>query len=126
MCQAHRFYFYVFSFFMPKISLKKPLKILGLLKITTFIKSLRTYLAQKPKIITQIASTATRKRVGQKQLTSKPTAKVIPIIPLFEHFFLICLTLRYYIISNLKRFVTKEINFYLKLLKSSYINLLLF
>lgn len=124
--RQHLLSFYVFSFFMPKISLKKPLKILGLLKITTFIKSLRTYLAQKPKIITQIASTATRKRVGQKQLTSKPTAKVIPIIPLFEHFFLICLTLRYYIISNLKRFVTKEINFYLKLLKSSYINRLLF
>lgn len=112
---AHRFSFYVFSFFIPKIIRNRPLKILGLLKITTFIKSLRIYLAQKPRIITQIARTATRKRVGQKQLTSKPTAKVIPIIPLFEHFFLICLTLRYYIISKIRLNVTKGIKIYLKL-----------
>ena len=112
------FSFYVFSFFIPKIIRNMPLKNLGLLKITTFIISLQSHFAQKPKTITQIARTATRKRVGQKQLTRSPSAKVIPTMPLFEHFFLICLTLRYYIISNLRQYVTKVIKIYLKLLKS--------
>ena len=77
--------FYVASFFMPKIILKIPDKNLGLLKITTFIKSPRQFLAQAtPSIITQIAKTATKNRGGQKQLTSNPTAKVTEIMPLLE------------------------------------------
>lgn len=94
-------YIYVFCFFIPKIILKIPDKNLGLLTSTTFINASpfcriklicfpvtargNQYLMQEiPSIITHSASTATKKRGGQKQLMSSPAAKVIATIPLLN------------------------------------------
>lgn len=76
---------YIFCFFMPKIILSKPPTIPCPLISTTFIKCLQSYFEQEnPKIITQIAKTATKNRGGQKQLIRRPTAKVTPTTPLLK------------------------------------------
>lgn len=84
--------FYTLSFLIPKIIRKIPLKIFGLLNITTFIRYLHQCLLQEiPSIITQTASMPTKNFGGQKQLVSNPTAKTIAISPrlLLLHFRLI-------------------------------------
>ena len=78
---------YMFCFLIPKIILKIPLKSFGLFTNTTFIKIPPIIYYQQrqqeiPSIITQTASIATKNLGGQKQLISKPKAKVSPIAPL--------------------------------------------
>lgn len=70
---------------MPNNTRKIPLKILGLLINTTFIKKyLRQRLQQDiPSMITHIARIPTKNFGGQKQLISNPTAKTMAIKPLF-------------------------------------------
>ena len=73
----------------PKSTLKIPLKNLGLLNKTTFTKKTsrennQHRLPEKPRIITHIASTATRNFGGQKQLMRSPQANVRPISPLLQ------------------------------------------
>ena len=80
---------YMFCFLIPKIILKIPLKNFGLFTNTTFIKIPPIIYYQQrqqeiPSIITQTASIATKNLGGQKQLISKPKAKVSPIAPLFK------------------------------------------
>ena len=74
---------------IPKSTLKIPLKNLGLLNKTTFTKKTSRENNQhrppeKPRIITHIASTATRNFGGQKQLMRSPQANVRPISPLLQ------------------------------------------
>ena len=74
---------------IPKSTLIIPLKNLGLLNKTTFTKKTsrennQHRLPEKPRIITHIASTATRNFGGQKQLMRSPQANVRPISPLLQ------------------------------------------
>lgn len=75
------------------------------IKIT--FKTISPYLLWQviPKIITQIASTATKNFGGQKQLISSPTAKVIATTPLltFLLHFLIFLPPLLHIKQNFKK-----------------------
>jgi ABC-type phosphate transport system ATPase subunit len=77
---------------MPKNILKIPLKNLGLLIKTTFIKeNLHQCLLHAqliPRIITAMARTPTKNSDGQMQLIAIPTAKAIAKTPLLllKHF----------------------------------------
>ena len=81
---------YISCFFIPNINLSIPLKNLGLLNKTTFIKiTSDQYLRQlTPNTITAMASTATRNSLGQMHASAIPSANAIAKIPLFTpHFF---------------------------------------
>ena len=72
-----RFYNYVISlsFFIPKKSLRIPLRNFGLSIMITFIKSLRYLLMMNPRIMTAQESTATMKDFGQIIATIIPSPK---------------------------------------------------
>ena len=73
-------------FLIPKNILKIPLRNFGLFTKITFIKIPPNQILEqeKPKIITQMAKTAIKKRGGQKQLIKSPKAKFIATRPLLN------------------------------------------
>lgn len=75
--QMSRFYNYVISlsFFIPKKSLRIPLRNFGLSIMITFIKTLRYLLMMNPRIMTAKESTATMKDFGQIIATIIPSPK---------------------------------------------------
>jgi len=75
--QMSRFYNYVISlsFFIPKKSLRIPLRNFGLSIMITFIKTLRYLLMMNPRIMTAQESTATMKDFGQIIATIIPSPK---------------------------------------------------
>ena len=75
--QMSRFYNYVISlsFFIPKKSLRIPLRNFGLSIMITFIKTLRYLLMMNPRIMTAQESKATMNDFGQIIATIIPSPK---------------------------------------------------